>query len=75
MLSAICLQTTALPPPSVEFSMALTTDPGQHFTTLTMYYVKHRVGFTDAKPAVKGIINWCRCVFPLRSPVLYREGL
>lgn len=43
--------------------------------TLTMYYVKHRVGFTDAKPAVKGIINWCRSVFPFRSPVLYREGL
>lgn len=31
MLSAICLQTTALPSPSVEFSMALTTDPRQHF--------------------------------------------
>lgn len=30
---------------------------------LTVYYVKHRVGFTDAKPAVKGIINWCHGVF------------
>lgn len=42
---------------------------------LTMYYVKRRVGFTDAKPAVKGIINWCLSVFPhFRSPVLsYRR--
>lgn len=41
---------------------------------LTMYYVKHRVCFTDAKPAVKGIINWCRVFFPFRSLFCIEKG-